>query len=191
MRFGLAIASVTLTASLAAPQLAHAQVAPTPVAAEPAAVAAPTYSPTAALALSLGATAAGAGMFAYGVHDANVNLVDLGILTAYLGPSAGHVYTGEFLTRGLGVRTAGAATVIAGLAVELDDCGFLSDASCEPSNLARGLLVAGLAISAAGVIDDIVTAPMRANRKNREAARLSLAPQVAPGRAGLAVAGTF
>lgn len=183
------------TASLAAPQLAAAQSRTAPVPAPESIPAAAPYSPTVALALSLGTTAVGAGVFAYGAlsdgdTSTRATLVDVGVVATYLGPSAGHIYTREFFTRGLAVRTAGALLVGAGLATEFGDCAF-EGAACDPSPLAYGLLIAGAAISTAGVVDDIATAPMRARRLNRAAATLSLAPQVAPGRAGVAVVGTF
>lgn len=194
-RFAVLAAAAAAAVAVAVPHLAHAQTLASSRPAEPNAASADRYSPTAALALSLGATTVGAGLFAYGAFSdgdttTRATLVDVGVVATYLGPSAGHVYTGEFFTRGLAVRTAGALLVGAGLATELGDCGFTDDA-CDASPLAYGLLIAGAAISTAGVVDDIATAPRRARRLNRAAASLSLAPQVAPGRAGVAVVGTF
>ena len=193
----LASLATLATTSLLAPRLAGAQTLTAPATApapESAPIAAP-YSPNTALALSLGATAAGAGMLAYGAFsdgdgNARATLVDVGVLVTYLGPSAGHVYTDELFTRGLGVRTVGAALIGASLLSSLEDCGFFED-DCETSALTYGLMVAGAAVTTAGIVDDIATAPMRAKRLNREARALSIAPQVAPGRAGVAVVGTF
>lgn len=195
-RFVVVASLATLaTVSLAAPQLAAAQTLTATAPATEAAPAAAPYNPTTALALSLGATAAGAGMLAYGAFsDGDVNaratLVDVGVLVTYLGPSAGHVYTDEFFTRGLGIRTAGAALVGAGLLSSMDDCGLL-ESNCDTSTLTYALMVAGATATTAGIIDDLIEAPRRARRLNREAATLSIAPQVAPGRAGVAVVGTF
>lgn len=177
-RFVVVASLATLaTVSLAAPQLAAAQTLTATAPATEAAPAAAPYNPTTALALSLGATAAGAGMLAYGAFsDGDVNaratLVDVGVLVTYLGPSAGHVYTDEFFTRGLGIRTAGAALGIgASLLSSMEDCGFFED-DCETSALTYGLMVAGAAVTTAGIVDDIATAPMRAKRLNREARAL-------------------
>ena len=63
---------------------------------------------------------------------------------------------------------------------------------CEESPVGPTIAVLGVAAYAAGTIDDILTAPGRAARMNRAAAtRVTLAPQLAPGRAGVAVVGTF
>jgi hypothetical protein len=181
------LAVVAALATLAIPALARAQSAP---AAEPAPTTGDRYSEGTALALSLGVTAAGVATVA--VRPDNDVLMTAGLMMAYVGPSAGHLYTGELFTRGLGVRTLGVVATLTGAMIAFSDCGLFAPQPCEESPVGPTIAVLGVAAYAAGTIDDILTAPGRAARMNRAAAtRVTLAPRLAPGRAGVAVVGTF
>lgn len=146
-----------------------------------------------ALGLSLGTTLAGAGTMLIAAREGHDQLATLGAAVTALGPSAGHWYSGHYFTRGMGVRTAGAAVAFAGFAVALDACPILGD-HCDSSPLGVGLLVVGSAAYVAGSVDDIVTAPAAARRYNREhsgVVDVAIAPVVTPHQAGLSVSGRF
>ncbi|MBL8623162.1 MAG: hypothetical protein JNK64_17760 [Myxococcales bacterium] len=183
------LAVVAALAVLAVPALAHAQ---SGAAAEPPRSTGDTYSEAGALALSAGATAAGIGLYAVGIDRVNSPMMTAGAVVTFVGPSAGHLYTGEVFTRGLGVRTAGAAVAAVGFAVALEECPLFSDEPCDEVNVGTALLAVGALAYLTGTVDDIITAPRRAARLNARARRsVAIAPSVAPDRAGVAVVGTF
>ncbi len=152
-------------------------------------------NPTAALALSLGVTAAGYATV-YIMNDRDAGSPGLGYLSAAaitLGPTVGHWYAGETFTRGLGFRVGGAATVVTGMVVLLRSCPIFGD-HCDDSPGGAALLAVGAVAFAYGTMDDIFTAPSAARRYNQRArARrsLSVAPRITDKDAGLVVAGTF
>ncbi len=179
------LAVLAVAAVLAIPALARAQ-------AEPARAADQPYSEAAALGLSVGATVAGVGVMALGAYQSNDALSGIGALTTFVGPSVGHLYTHELLTRGLAIRTAGFAAAATGVLYGLSSCPLFADDPCDMPVVAPTLMVLGVAAYLVGTADDIITAPMRAARLNRAArAQVTLAPTVTRDHAGLAVAGTF
>jgi hypothetical protein len=155
-----------------------------------------------AVALSAGATAAswgltiGAGFIGAGDPEASdralqvrAGLMLTGMAGALIGPGLGHWYGGEgILTRGLALRAGGGAIALLGTAIAFDQCPLTSASeSCTPT-ASLAIVAAGIALVAAGTIDDIVTAPRSARRHNR---RLELAPVATHRSAGLALGGRF
>lgn len=197
--FKLSLTATAATALLLVPALAAAQpavtapgAAPLPAAEAPAP--ADPYSPATALALSLGATAAGYMTIAL-VHevDDNDTAIALGWAAAAgigLGPTVGHWYQGDVVTRGLGLRAAGTVAFIYGLS-EADL--FCDD--CSDNDFAGAMMVGGLLAFGAGTIDDIVMAPIKARRKNEKhrasAFQLSVAPRITGKDAGIVAIGRF
>lgn len=111
-------------------------------------------------------------------------------------PSAGHWYTGKVFTPGLGLRVAGGLVALIGVASEISHCGPQlgpDGGSCGPG-WGAVLVAIGGATAAAGIIHDAVTAPRRVRRYNREhgvGVEVGIAPVVARGSTGLALAGRF
>jgi hypothetical protein len=154
-----------------------------------------------ALALSLGGTVVSWGLLgaAHYVYDKNgqatamMGLVGgFGIVAA---PSAGHWYAGTRGTRGLAVRLAGVATLLAGAVYKETECPLFSfghddGPPCIPQRGSNVLLV-GLGLVLAGTIDDIVTAPSRVRRHNERLSNLAIAPMLTGSSAGLALGGRF
>ncbi len=139
-----------------------------------------------ALGLSLGGTIASWALLVAVVadeEDDHGTLATLGLLGTYVAPSAGHWYAGSFLTRGLGIRTAGAVATFAAI-VKLISCDGCNDAEVEY------LFYGGLLLYAAGTIDDIFNARGKVRQKNRERG-FTIAPVVTPQSTGLALGGRF
>ena len=96
------------------------------------------------------------------------------------------------ITRGLVTRAAG----IAAMGVGLANMELFCDHDCGDDSLAGALFIGGMVAFTVGSVDDIVSAPINASRRNREnQARaiksLTLAPQVSHDRVGFALAGSF
>jgi hypothetical protein len=70
----------------------------------------------------------------------------------------------------------------------LDDGG---GGSCGDRDLGPALFFGGLALYAAGTLDDILSAPGKARRRNQRIHGLALAPLATPRGGGLALAGAF
>lgn len=189
-----------VAAALLLPTTALAQSAPPAV---PAALPAPTdtaeVSARTALGLSVGVTLAGAGLVGLGWHALNSGsapgavpevLLGAGVAAVGLGPTVGHWYAGRVMTRGLATRLAGTAVALGGAALLIVDsaCDHCDHADVAPGDVLMGLGIAAIVV---GTVDDIVSAPGAARRKNAAERRVTVTPTLSPGRAGLAVAGTF
>ncbi len=183
MRFSLfaststVLAALALTSSIAAAQPAEEQPR--------------ELDPRLALGLSLGITAAGYGAVAIG-SDQRAELTVPGFVALSLGPTAGHWYQGRIVTRGLVTRAVSAAALVYGLSQFELDC----ERNCRSSDFGDYMMLAGLVGFAVGTADDIITAPIeaqRTNRKNRArfVKSVSLAPQLSGNQTGLVLAGTF
>lgn len=194
MRPALLIASLVLvTAGTAAAQPGLTPpVSPPPQAAQPLPPAPPAQpqgevSEGAALALSLGGTAAAWTLLltASGNHGSG-DLVLLGLAGVMVAPSFGHWYAHSFATRGLGLRLAGLGsfTVALALAVQCED-------ECNNGTAIQGAVLLSLGLLIAGTIDDIVTAPGEARRYNQRFQNVSLVPMVRRDTGGLMLTGRF
>jgi hypothetical protein len=200
-------AAVAFAIVLALPAVAGAQpgaapLAPPGMAPPPPSLAPPTYaealerdgdekSEAVALGLSIAGTAAGYAMM-YAVieddaHNEGLTLATSAVL--WLGPSAGHWYGGKVLTRGLGIRTAGAGLAFIGAMMEFSECFLETD--CEEPEAAKLLVGLGAIGWVWGTLDDIVTAPGRVRRYNDAHRRVAVVPTLTRDSAGLALAGEF
>jgi hypothetical protein len=155
----------------------------------------PILSETTALWLSLGGTIASWAMVAAASRfdgDDGAPLGWAGILGTYLAPTLGHWYAGSALSRGLGIRTVGLATMFVGLVKSLNGCidDFDGGGSCNDEN-GPLILLGGLAIYVGGTIDDIFHAPGKVRKRNARIQGLGLAPLAAPHTTGLALGGRF
>jgi len=143
-------------------------------------------SPTTALALSAGVTAAGLGLFALGDHQHVDALSATGALVFAIGPTTGHIYAGQPLSAGLGVRALGMAASLGGI-LTLAGCGF-DECHGGDATAGVGLFYGGAIAFVAGGLYEIATAPSGAKDYNR---RHGLAVTVVPTGRGLGLAGTF
>jgi hypothetical protein len=156
----------------------------------------PLRSESTALWLSLGGTLASWTMVAAAskLHgDDGAPLDWAGVLGTYLAPTFGHWYAGARVTRGLGIRTVGLATMFIGLTrsicADVDEDVGLGGSGCSEDG--PRLLLAGLVIYVGGTIDDLLSVPGRVRKRNQRIQGLALAPLVAPHTSGLALAGSF
>lgn len=132
-------------------------------------------SPDLALALSIGGTAASVGVILAGLKGSSNGETELGLVSSMVTPSFGEWYAGKYLTLGIGLRAAGALSMIAGIAYSYcnDSAG-----SCTET-FGHGLLAVGLAAYASGIVYDIVKAPSAADAYNaRHHARTTIGPTV-------------
>jgi len=188
MRAVAAVVVVVFTTGVAAAQPAPAPPADPP---RPGRVL-DEVSETTALTLSLGGTLLSAGLVTAGWLDESPGLTGLGVLGAYAAPSFGHWYSGDYWTRGLGLRLAGTGVAMLGGLVAFTECPPRSD--CEPSPLGVSLAIGGAAVLVAGAAYDVATAPdaaRRHNRRVREARGLIVTPTFTGRQVGMAVAGRF
>ena len=155
-----------------------------------------------ALALSLGGTIGsysllfGSALAGEGSAQAAGVMATAGALGVWLAPSFGHWYAGKYFTRGLGMRLGAGAVVVLGAVVALteDPISFGHDDPPEEEEdavIGPAIMIAGAALFVAGTIDDIVQAPRRVARLNRERAGFAVAPLLTPGTAGFALTGRF
>jgi hypothetical protein len=122
-----------------------------------------------------------------------------GLIGVVLAPSFGNWYAGRYLTRGLGMRLGGMAMLTVGAVMALGDlAGGYGHGDPPPPEDSRSdavmaaLVIGGLALTAFGTIDDIVSAPANVRKKNRERGYdVGLAPVVTQRSAGLALGGRF
>ena len=145
------------------------------------------YDPTVATCLSLGGTALSLGIGIYALDQKSDALVATSAVGLFLAPSAGHVYARDYWSLGLAIRL-GSAAAFGAIGGAGRACG---DADCAAGiiGVAFGVAAIGATI---GAIVDLATASDAARRANRaHRARVTIAPQVAPGHAGLAIAGSF
>jgi len=149
-----------------------------------------------ALALSVAGTVGswglllGAGYIAQDSEEAAELLATTGALGVMFGPGFGHWYAGKFATRGLGLRAAGLASAVLGVGVALAECPLFSEEECDPS-VGTTLLIVGAGLFIGGTIDDIVTAPSRARRRNQRFESVGIAPVLTSRSAGFALGGRF
>lgn len=136
-----------------------------------------------ALALSGGVTLL-SGILVAATADADrlSPMTAAGAIGLTIGPSLGHLYAGEYLTWGMGLRAAGLATAILGYRAA--SCGRTGD--CDAPAGTAAMLVGGAAF-AAGVIWDVATARRAADRWNA----LVVAPAVTDDGAGVSLQGVF
>ena len=123
----------------------------------------------------------------------------------FIGPSAGHFYAGQIMTKGLALRLGGAMVVAGSLVAGFgDDCflfcpdnpdssvPYLHEDTNDNNEHWLGVAVIGVGVFAVGVIHDIATADNEARAYNRAHARtLTIAPTLGREQAGFAVVGTF
>jgi len=192
--------AVTLAALLLA-TTARAQPGATPLAE----AAPPARSESTALALALGSTAVGFGMFSMasqggsGHYDSALALGGLGLIV--VGPSAGHIYAGEGMhALGFSALRLGSLVVFGlGVLSSLDLCD--ADGPCtgspsngQPNSGARALLAAGALGYVSLTIYDLHDSLGAARRASARALTVRPAPLRTPGgrtAPGLVVAGTF
>lgn len=155
-------------------------------------------SPQVALALSLGGTVASYGAIGIAMGTRAGELGSLGMVGALIAPSFGHWYSGKYLTRGGVLRVAGLVTFVAGVLADSEGCSLFYGGHGDPEPADCGddfrttkgtvIILAGIAMFAGGTIDDIVTAPGRARRRNDS---LRVQPIVRADGGGVAIAGAF
>jgi hypothetical protein len=136
-------------------------------------------SPTIALALSAGTTAAGLGL----MFTNNAGAFLGGSALFLVGPSTGHWYAHDGVNLGMGIRLAGVAVVIVGLA-QTDLSFGHDDTGTGDDNGAVATAIGGLALYGIGTAYEIVTAPSAVHAYNDDLA-------LVPTRNGLALAGRF
>lgn len=139
-------------------------------------------SPAVALGLSLGLTAAGAGLTFAGSHFDQPTMVGPGALLLLFGPLSGRIYAEDPLNAGMGLQLIGGAVAVLGALSCVDECR--GDAATGRTNT----LIAGGLIFAAGSVYEIATAPWAADRYNHEH---GFEATVVPTGNGLAVVGAF
>ena len=158
-----------------------------------------------ALALSLGGTLGSYAALAFAIavdSPASGAIGTIGAIGIVAAPTAGHWYAGRIVTRGLGLRAAGLVVLIAGGLADSEGCGLFYSGHGDPepddcgdnfrTTKGTALMAAGAALFLGGTVDDIITAPGAARRRNERArATLTLAPLVHHHGGGLALAGTF
>lgn len=151
-------------------------------------------SETAAMWISLGGTlgawttvVAGA-VLAERNHTWAAPLLIVGMGGTLLAPSAGSWYAHAGPSRGLVLRAAGIGVeVVAGLeAARCED-----ECSDGGGALIEGIAIAGLALYAAGTLDDILTAPREARRYNQRIQGVAVVPMLRRDGAGVALAARF
>ncbi len=147
-------------------------------------------SASSALLLSLGGTAASAGLYLVGVQREDPKFLVVGGLSGVLAPSFGHWYAGSYLTPGLGMRLGGAALVGLGFSMSFS---YPDEDHSTKAKVGEAIGIAGIGLVAGGVIYDIATAGRAAKRWN--AKHLQVAPSVVSSGTqttlGLGVSGAF
>src|ERR1043166_3206441 len=114
-------------------------------------------------------------------HEHNrVALSFLG-LAVFAAPGLGQWYAGSAWTRGLALRTAGLLSLGLAASQPHEVCADFSSQNCGNNRLANGLVIAAIALYAAGTVDDIITAPAAVRRHNERMHHLAIAPIVRPG----------
>jgi hypothetical protein len=150
-------------------------------------------SESTAVWLSLGGTAASwiliavASEMDQGAGSNAGRIGTIGALGTLVAPSFGHWYARSFLTRGLGLRVAGATATFFGLAILISQC----EDECSNAGLAAALMLGGAGLYVGGTIDDIATAPGKVRRYNERFHDVALVPMIRGDSSGLTVAGRF
>ncbi len=129
------------------------------------------YSTTVATALPLITTAASIGTLLAAAQLDSGGLAVAGFTGVLIGPSLGHIYTGNWKSPllGVGLRLLGVAVIAYGLG------GALSDEDGSSDNISLYYIAGGLIYSGSTILD-ILDAPASAERGNREASSLSFHP---------------
>lgn len=130
------------------------------------------YSPGTAFTLSLLGTATGYGLLTLAANRESEGLAWAGIAGVMIGPSMGHIYTGES-NRAIGhtaLRGLGGALMVAGLAFGLDDSG-----NGPPAN-PYVLMTGGFVLHTVMTVYSMADAPRSARRVNRRLQQLEIAP---------------
>jgi hypothetical protein len=125
--------------------------------------------------------------------DLGTRVTGSGLALSLVGPSFGHWYTGEFLTKGMVARAGGALLLLAGADAALSARSGIG--MFEDDGAAGAMLLGGAALYVGGAIYDIATAGKAAHKYNVERyqvmpTRLSTTNGKS-GAFGLAVGGTF
>jgi hypothetical protein len=181
------LASLALLVSAAASAQADPASFVEPVAPSPAPSSAEPverYSAGTALGLAALGTAVGYGAFIGGLQSDNDRLAYVGLGGIVLGPSVGHIYTGDFKRAliGVGIRTAGPALLLAAAATMSGECLF--DGNCSLGTDA--LMAGGYLLTLGGTAYSLIDAPLSARRRNVEAEQsISLGPVFGPQSTGI------
>lgn len=141
-------------------------------------------SPSVAVSLSVGVTAAGLITFVSG--GGSVQMLGLGLM--FIGPSTGRWYAGEDGLGGLGLRTLAAAGMVGGLVQVLrSDCD--TEEECGNGGAGGAMILGGAALWIGSSIAHVVFAERAARRWNENHA-LALTPTIG-NTTGLALTGRF
>ncbi len=126
-------------------------------------------SPSVALALSLGTTAAGYGLFFYGEQIENDALRTTGSLLGFIGPTTGHFYAEQTWNPGLKYRLLGMGGMLVGLVVAFGACPPFGN-DCNDAGAVFGVVLAGAgAVTYLGaLIYEISSAPAAARKYNQD-----------------------
>jgi len=143
--------------------------------------------------LSLGGTAASWTLLAVaskmdqgGSSNAG-HIATIGALGTLFAPSFGHWYAHSYLTRGLGLRVAGAAATLLGFSLLLSQC----EDECSNAGFAAALMLGGAGLYLGGTIDDIATAPGKVRQYNQRFQNVVIAPMIRGDSSVLMIAGRF
>ena len=143
--------------------------------------------------LAVGTTLGGIAAFAAGVRMNSAPIGWLGVAAVFVGPSAGHIYSGERL-HALGMtalRGAGAATFLVGVIKATVTYETDGGGTSHPERRdAVPLMVLGASAFIGGTIYDLLDAHRAARRANHEAT-IAIAPLATQHSVGLALAGSF
>ncbi len=131
-------------------------------------------------------------LFQTDTHEVNSPLLYSGLATSVFTPSLGEWYAGEWLTVGMGVRTAAALLAAYGIQ-QTDEVRCLSPGvqTCKEIN-GTGVAVLGLAAIAfvGGAAYDVLDADDAVDRYNSTHTMI-LAPTLLPSGGGVELVGTF
>jgi len=152
--------------------------------------------PTTARGAAIATTAAGFGLMYLAVDRDLPPLATVGLVTTIVGPSAGHIYAGEYV-HALGTtafRGAAVGAMLGGFAMTLDLCFDVCEGQDDDDGAGAALLLGGTAALVGLTAYDLWDAHRAAARTNaRHAIRVAptaLATSHGP-VAGLAVGGSF
>jgi len=147
-------------------------------------------NPFTAVVTSVVATLGGIGLVAIGAKEESITTVRIGLVAAFIGPTAGHLYARNWWNAGLGIRLASMAVAAGGAGLLLLRCFERCGDNTE--DLAGSLFVVGGLGYIGGTLYEIGGAATAASRYNREhdiGLQVTAAP--IPHGAGLHVSGRF
>ena len=186
----LTVALVSLILAMAG--TAHAQpstTAPQPLSPQPAQPSPDDdLSENTAVLLSLSGTFASWMLVGVAAGTGSTTLGTVGALGTLVGPSFGHWYARKPVTRGLGIRLAGAGLTALGIKALLTLC----EDECN-ATLPAAIALAGVGLYVVGTFDDFATASRDVRRYNQELHNISIVPMVRRDNnsLGLAITGRF